>query len=250
MDLYPAIDVRAGHAVRLLQGDYARETVYDADPVAVARRFAAAGTSWIHVVDLDAARDGSDANLDVIAAICRAVPECKVQTGGGVRSARAARARLDAGAARVVIGSAAVERPELVGELAAERPGAIAVGLDVHGREVRVHGWTEGTGIDVVAALDAITGAGATAGIGALVVTQIAVDGLLAGPDAALYESLLAATDIPLLASGGVASSADLVTLSGLRAGGRALHGAIVGKAIYEGRLSVEEGIAACSPVG
>ncbi len=247
MELFPAIDLRGGQAVRLVQGDYARETVYDADPVAVALRFAAAGAHWIHVVDLDAARDGGDANLEVITAVCRAVPQCRVQTSGGVRDAMAARRRLDAGAARVVIGSAAIERPELVHELAAERPGAVAVGLDVHGRTVRVHGWTTDTGIDIAEAVERII---PEAGVGAVVATQIAVDGLLAGPDIGLYEWLLGATDVPVVASGGVASADDLATLARLRVNGRRLAGAIVGRAIYEGRVSVEDGIAACSPVG
>ena len=247
MELYPAIDLRGGRAVRLVQGDYARETVYDDDPVSVARRFADAGTRWIHVVDLDAARDGGELNLGVIAAICRAVPECRVQTGGGVRNVEAARARLEAGAARVVIGSAAVERPELVAELAQQHRDAVAVGIDVHGRTVRVHGWATDTGLDIADALDRVL---PPEGIGALVVTQIAVDGLLTGPDVALYEWLLDATAVPLIASGGVASPDDLARLAMLRAGERALEGAIVGKAIYEGRVTVEEGIAACLPVG
>jgi phosphoribosylformimino-5-aminoimidazole carboxamide ribotide isomerase len=247
MELFPAIDLRGGRAVRLVQGDYSRETVYDADPVSVAKRFAAAGTRWIHVVDLDSARDGGDANLEVIAAICRGVPECKVQTGGGVRDAAAARARIDAGAARVVVGSAAVANPSLVATLVdGFGADAVALGLDVQGRSVRVHGWTEDSGLDLADALERLVPA---QGVGALVVTQIAVDGLLAGPDVALYEWLLGATTVPVIASGGVASVDDIVTLAALHASGRGLVGAIVGKAIYEGRVSVEEGVAACSPV-
>ncbi|HEY3830919.1 MAG TPA: 1-(5-phosphoribosyl)-5-[(5-phosphoribosylamino)methylideneamino]imidazole-4-carboxamide isomerase [Acidimicrobiia bacterium] len=247
MEMYPAIDVRGGRAVRLVQGDYARETVYDDDPVSVARRFADAGARWIHVVDLDAARDGGDANLGVIAAICNAVPQCRVQTGGGVRDAAAARARLDAGAARVVIGSAAIERPQLVAELAQQHREGVALGLDVHGRTVRVHGWATDTGLDIADALARVL---PPEGVGALVVTQIAVDGLLTGPDVSLYEWLLDATAVPVIASGGVASSDDLMQLATLRTRERTLAGAIVGKAIYEGRVTVEEGIAACSPVG
>ncbi len=246
MELYPAIDLRAGRAVRLVQGDYAQETVYDADPAAVARRFADAGAQWIHVVDLDAARDGGDKNLAVIAAICRAVPECHVQTGGGVRTVDAARARLDVGVRRVVVGSAAVERPELVADLVAQHPDAVAVGLDVRGRSIRVHGWTHDTGIDIIDALDRVC----VPGVAALVVTQIAVDGLLTGPDVTLYETLLSHTTVPLIASGGVGSADDLVQLANVVVGTRTLTGAIVGKAIYEGRITVEEGIAACSPVG
>jgi phosphoribosylformimino-5-aminoimidazole carboxamide ribotide isomerase len=246
MELFPAIDLRGGHAVRLVQGDYSQETVYDADPVAVAQRFADAGVHWIHVVDLDAARDGSDANLDVVAAICRGVPQCRVQTGGGVRDLEAARARLDAGAARVVIGSAAVEHPDFVAELAHDAPETVAIGLDVRDRTVRVHGWATDTGLDIIDALARVVPAN---GVGALIVTQIAVDGMLTGPDVALYELLLGATTVPVIASGGVGTAADIAALAALHVDGRALTGAIVGKAIYEGRVTVEEGIAACLPV-
>src|SRR6185295_18659724 len=129
VELYPAIDLRGGQAVRLLKGDYAAETVYSDDPVAVARSFETAGARWIHVVDLDAARSGEAGNLEFVAAIARSVG-CDVETGGGVRSVEAAERLLDAGVARVVIGTAAVERPELVTELAARYPGRVAVGLD------------------------------------------------------------------------------------------------------------------------
>lgn len=244
MHLYPAIDLRGGRVVRLQQGDYDRQTTYGDDPPAVAASFAAAGAQWIHVVDLDAARDGGNANLEVIASICAAVPQCRVQTGGGVRDADAARRRLDVGVARVVIGSAAVERPELVAELAAEHPGAVTVGLDVRGREIKTHGWTHGAGI----ALDTLVHEFAAAGAASFVVTQIEVDGLLSGPDVALYEELLASTAVPVVASGGVGTLADIVALGALHGpDGRTLDGVITGKALYEGRFGVEEAIAACS---
>src|SRR6478735_11653925 len=137
MELFPAIDLRAGRCVRLTQGDFAAETVYDDDPVAVARAFAAAGAPWIHVVDLDAARTGEPANLAVVERIAEAVP-CAVQVGGGVRSAEAAEALLLAGATRVVVGTAAVERPELVDALCERHPGRIAGGIDARGRDVAV----------------------------------------------------------------------------------------------------------------
>ena len=137
MELYPAIDLRAGRCVRLQRGDFAAETVYDDDPVAVARAFAAAGAPWIHVVDLDAARTGEPANLAVVEHIAESVP-CAVQVGGGVRSAAAADALFLAGATRVVVGTAAVETPELVDDLCRRHPGAVAVGLDARGREVAV----------------------------------------------------------------------------------------------------------------
>src|SRR6185295_14784307 len=165
--LYPAIDVRAGRAVRLHQGDFAAETVYDDDPVAVARAFALAGAQWIHVVDLDAARTGEPANLAVIERIARAV-DCHVQCGGGVRSVAAADALLLAGAARVVVGTAAVENPALVDELCARHPGQIAVGLDARGREVAVRGWVEGSGADLVELATRFE----ASGVAALIVTE------------------------------------------------------------------------------
>ena len=242
-DLYPAIDLRGGNVVRLRQGDYAQETQYSEDPAAVARGFAEAGARWIHVVDLDAARDGGNANLTSIEAICAAAPQCQVQTGGGVRSVAAASDRLACGVARVIIGSAAVEHPELVGDLATAHPGAVVVGLDVRGREVSTHGWTKGAGRDVFELVDDFRSAGASA----FVVTQIDVDGLLTGSDVGLYQELLAVTDVALIASGGVGTIDDLIALREMKVDGRSLAGVIAGKALYEGRFSVAEGIAACS---
>src|SRR5258708_1441071 len=144
MQLFPSIDVLGGRVVRLLRGDYDAEPVYAAAPVAAARRFADAGASWIHVVDLDAARDGGDANLGAIEAICANVP-ARVQSGGGVRSIEDASERFAAGVHRVGMGSAAVESPDLVGELTAMHPGRVAVGLDARVREGAVHGWTDET---------------------------------------------------------------------------------------------------------
>lgn len=244
-ELFPAIDLRGGNVVRLRQGDYAQETAYSTDPVAVAMSFRDAGATWIHIVDLDSARDGGAANLPVIARVAAAVPECKVQTGGGVRSLDDARARLDAGVHRVVIGSAAVDRPELVGELAAIEPAAVVVGLDVRGREVSTHGWTKGAGVDVFELVRRFEREGAAA----FVVTQIDVDGMLSGSDVALYAELLEATAVDVVASGGVGTIADVRALADLTVSGRSLAGVITGKAIYEGRFTVEEGIAACLPV-
>jgi len=240
LELYPAIDLRGGRCVRLRQGDYAAETVYDDDPVAVARRFAAAGTRWIHVVDLDAARTGEAANLTVVEAICAAVP-CRVQAGGGVRSAEAAGALLGSGVARVVIGTAAVESPELVDDLCVMHPGQVAVGLDARGRAVAVRGWKEAAGADLVE----LAGRFDAAGVAALIVTEIGRDGMLEGPDVDQLAAVLAATGLPIVASGGVASITDLIRLRDLRAGGRSLAGAIVGTALYEGRFTLEEALAA-----
>jgi phosphoribosylformimino-5-aminoimidazole carboxamide ribotide isomerase len=243
LTLYPAIDVRAGRAVRLTRGDFAEETVYADDPVAVARSFAGAGAHWIHVVDLDAARTGQPANLAVVEAIAAAVP-CLVQAGGGVRSLEAAGALLLAGAARVVVGTAAVERPALVEDLCTAHPGRIAVGLDARGRELAVEGWTEATGRDLV---DLARELGSL-GVAALIVTEISRDGTMAGPDRDQLTAVLGATTIPVIASGGVGSLADLTALRKLEADGRQLAGAIVGRALYEGRFTLGEALAAVAP--
>ena len=240
MELYPAIDLRAGRCVRLQQGDFAAETVYDDDPVAVARAFAAAGAPWIHVVDLDAARTGEPANLAVVENIAESVP-CAVQVGGGVRSAAAADALFLAGATRVVVGTAAVETPELVDDLCRRHPGAVAVGLDARGREVAVRGWTEGSGIDLVELALRFE----DSGVGALVVTEIGRDGTMVGPDVDQLAAVLAATGVPVVASGGVGDLADLLALAAVEVEGRELAGAIVGRAIYEGRFTVTEALEA-----
>jgi phosphoribosylformimino-5-aminoimidazole carboxamide ribotide isomerase len=243
MDLFPSIDVLGGQVVRLLRGDYDAETVYGDDPVAVAREFADQGAKWIHVVDLDSARDGGDANLGVIEAICANV-SARVQTGGGVRTVEDASARFGAGAHRVVIGSAAVERPEVVDELATLHPGQVAVGLDARARDVAIHGWRSETGLDLIALAQQF---GEIPGVGALVVTGIDVDGTLGGPDVEQLGAVLAAVETPLIASGGVGSLTDLQALASLSLEGKRFAGAIVGRAIYEGRFTVKEGIAACS---
>jgi phosphoribosylformimino-5-aminoimidazole carboxamide ribotide isomerase len=237
MDLYPSIDVREGAVVRLLRGDYSLQTTYHDDPVGVARRFEAAGARWIHVVDLDAARSGGNPNLSVIEAICANV-KALVQTGGGVRTVIDASDRLAAGVARVVVGSAAVEHPEVVDELATLHPGQVAVGLDARGRDVAIHGWTESTGLDLVTLAQRF----ARPGVAAIISTDIGRDGTLEGPDPGAYRDLLDAVDVPVIASGGVGTLDDLRRLD------RRLAGVIVGRAIYEGRFTVEEGIAACSP--
>ena len=239
-DLYPSIDVRGGQCVRLRQGDFEAETVYDDDPVQVARDFAAAGARWLHVVDLDAARTGEPANLTIVETICATVPS-RVQVGGGIRSAEVAGEFLAAGAARVVIGTSAIERPELVDELTTMHPGQIAVGLDARGREVAVRGWTQGTGVDLVERARELAESGASA----LVVTEIGRDGTMAGPDLDQLRAVLEATGLPVIASGGVGTLDDLGALQRLHAGGRTLAGAIVGRAIYEGRFRLEDALAA-----
>ncbi|HEX5265637.1 MAG TPA: 1-(5-phosphoribosyl)-5-[(5-phosphoribosylamino)methylideneamino]imidazole-4-carboxamide isomerase [Acidimicrobiales bacterium] len=242
MDLYPAIDLRGGRCVRLAQGDFSRETVYRDDPVAVARSFAAAGAPWIHVVDLDAALTGTAVNADVIGAVARSV-DVPVQAGGGVRSEEAAASLLAAGVSRVVVGTAALSEPGLVRRLTGAHPGAVAVGLDHKRGEVVVRGWTEGSGRDLLAVVAELEDAGAVA----FVVTDVERDGMLEGPDRPGLATVLGATTVDVIASGGVSGADDVRALAGLEAGGRRLSGVIVGRALYEGRLTVEEGVAACA---
>ncbi|HVX17031.1 MAG TPA: 1-(5-phosphoribosyl)-5-[(5-phosphoribosylamino)methylideneamino] imidazole-4-carboxamide isomerase [Acidimicrobiales bacterium] len=250
MDLYPAIDLRDGRCVRLYQGDFARETVYGDDPVAQARRFAAAGASWLHVVDLDAARTGDPRNRPVILDVATALSgtSASVEASGGVRDDAAATALLDGGVHRVVVGTAALDDPDWVRDLAARHPGRVAVGLDARrtatGWEVAVRGWVEGSGRDLFDA--AATFAGSA--VAALVVTEIGRDGTLAGPDVDGLARVLDATDLPVVASGGVGTLADLQTLDSLEVDGRRLAGAIVGRALYEGAFTIDEALAAVAP--
>lgn len=247
MELYPAIDLRGGRCVRLRQGDYADETVYGDDPVAVAAGFAEAGARWMHVVDLDAARTGQPVNREAIAAIVAAVGPAgvRVQAGGGVRSRASASALWDAGVARVVVGTAAVSDPSLVASLAATRPDGVAVGLDTRDGEVAVRGWVEGSGLRVDEVMARLDGTG----VAAVILTDIGRDGMLAGPDLAGLTAALGTVPagVDVIASGGIASLADLAALAAVEAVGRRLAGAIVGKALYEGRFSVAEGVAACA---
>jgi phosphoribosylformimino-5-aminoimidazole carboxamide ribotide isomerase len=239
MELYPAIDLLGGRCVRLYQGDYERETVYGDDPVGQARSFEAAGADWIHVVDLDAARTGEPVNRDVVAAIAAGV-DVPVQSGGGVRDEVAARALFDAGVARVVVGTAALEDPDFVRRLAVSHP--VAVGLDARGRDVAVRGWTEGSGADLIELASAFE----NAGVAALVVTEISRDGTLDGPDVVGLTDVLAATSIPVIASGGVGTLDDLRALGRLESAGRRLSGVIAGRALYEGRFSVTDAVEVC----
>jgi len=232
IDLYPAIDLLGGRVVRLRQGDYDDETVYGNDPVAVARDFAAAGSPWIHVVDLDAAKSGDPINRPVVAAVAEAVRGVSnVQTGGGVRSVDDARQLADAGVARVVMGSAAVSNPELVA--AASEIVPVAVGLDHRNGEVSVHGWTQGSGLRLDAAYELFP----TAAV--FVITDIGRDGMLEGPDVAGLTRSAQLAGAPVIASGGVSSLADITLLAQIEG----LGGVITGKAVYEGRFTVPEAL-------
>jgi phosphoribosylformimino-5-aminoimidazole carboxamide ribotide isomerase len=240
MELFPAVDLHDRGAVRLVQGDFGRVRAYG-DPVSLARSYVAGGAPWLHVVDLDAARTGRPVNRDIVLEIAGAV-DVRVQAGGGVRSAEDARALLDHGVERVVLGTAALESPDLVVSLAGRYPGRIAVGLDHRRSELAVRGWEEPGGTTLGGALEGLAGLD----LGAVVVTAIDRDGMLAGPDLTGLRDALDRSTHPVVASGGVRSPADLEALAALEAGGRRLAGAIVGTALVEGAMSVEEAIAAC----
>ena len=240
MELFPAIDLRDGRCVRLAQGDFGRETVYGADPVERARAFEAAGARWAHVVDLDAARTGVATNRPVIADIAAAVG-IPVQAGGGVRMAEDVAELLDAGIARVMVGTAAVVHEGFLAGVAERWPGKVGAAVDHFNGEVRVRGWEEGSGRDVATVVQNLAAAGAAV----VMVTEISRDGLMVGPDLGGYRLLLEKCEVPLIASGGVGSLDDLRRLARLQAGGRHLAGVIVGRAIYEGRFTVPEAVAA-----
>lgn len=232
--MYPAIDLRGQRVVRLRQGDYADETVYGHDAVQVASSFVEQGARWIHIVDLDAARTGQAVNRGVIADVARAVSHrARLQVGGGVRSVDDARELRDAGVDRVVMGSAAVENPGLVEEVARIAP--VAVGLDHRNGVVATHGWTEASTLSVDDALVLFPGASA------FIITDIARDGMLQGPDLDGLRAAVGAAHVPVIASGGVGSLDDLRALSRIEG----LAGVITGKALYEGRFSVADAVRA-----
>jgi len=232
VDLYPAIDLRGGKVVRLAQGDYARETVYGDDPVAIARSFVEAGALWVHIVDLDAARTGEAVNRPIIARVAADLAgHANLQTGGGVRCVADAEELARAGVSRVVMGSAAMADRELV--VAVSRVVDVAVGLDHRRGEVAVHGWTKSSGVNLVEALGWFPTARA------FVITDIARDGMLDGPDLEGLAMAVSSTPIPVIASGGVSSIDDVLALSRIDG----LGGVITGRALYEGRFSVREAV-------
>ncbi len=237
MELYPAIDLRHGRCVRLYQGDFEKETVYGTDPIAVAERFVAAGARWLHVVDLDAAR-GDGNNADTVLTIARAV-RARVQAGGGVRDDTLLRADVD----RVVLGSLAVTNRAYARQLIAENPRRVAIGLDHRDGELQIRGWEEKGDVQLLEAVRWPEFAHAAA----FIVTDIGLDGTLAGPDLDDLASVVEATEVDVIASGGVSSLSDVEALTSLEAGGRRLAGVIVGKALYEGNFTVEEAIAVCA---
>ena len=239
MILYPAIDILDAKAVRLQQGEYDRETFYDDDPVDAAKRWADGGAEFIHVVDLDGAKAGDIENLATIERITAAV-DCGIEVGGGLRSTEAVGLILEAGAARVVIGTAALRDPEFLAEVI-ETHGAsrVVVSVDARGGKVSLAGWTESSGVDVADAVTDLSGRG----VERFLFTPIEVDGMMTGPNLPELSRVAAATEASVIASGGVGTLGHLRQLAAEAPDN--VEGVIVGKALYEGRFTIPEALEA-----
>jgi phosphoribosylformimino-5-aminoimidazole carboxamide ribotide isomerase len=238
MILFPAIDLKDGQCVRLVRGDMTQATVFNDDPAAQAEIFARQGFQWLHVVDLDGAFQGKPANAASVGAILERVPDMKVQLGGGIRDMKTVDSWLRRGVTRVIIGTAAVRDPEFVREAARRHPGRIAVGIDARDGRVAVEGWarmSEMTAEDLARVV-------AEAGVAAIVYTDISRDGVLKGLNVEATLRLARAVSIPVIASGGLASIADVERL--LAPDCAILEGAISGRALYDGRLDPKEAMA------
>lgn len=239
MNLFPAIDLVGGKAVRLIRGDYQQMTVYSDDPVAVAKEFCAAGASYLHVVDLEGARDGNTPNLETVKALIRE-SGLAVEVGGGIRSMETVKTYIDAGAARVIIGTAAVTDPAFLDAALAAYGDRIAVGVDIKDGVVAIKGWREVSTIDCFTFCQTLT----EKGVSCVICTDISKDGLLAGTNLELYAELSRRFPIRFTASGGVTTVEDVKRLSEL-----GLYGAILGKALYTGALDLREALIASGEV-
>ena len=235
MTIYPAIDIKGGRCVRLLQGRADQETVYGENPAAVAAEFRAAGSAWVHVVDLDGAFAGEPQNLAAVQAIVAL--GMKVQLGGGLRTRASVERALGFGVSRVVIGTRAAESEAFVGELVQSFGAAIAVGIDAKDGKVAVKGWVDTSNLgalDLARRMDAL-------GVRTLIHTDIGTDGMLTGPNFPAQEAMLAAGRFGVIASGGVSRREDIVRLAELARCHANLDGVIVGKALYEKRVSLPD---------
>ena len=240
--VFPAVDISDGRCVRLLQGRFGSETVYSDDPVKVALGFSSAGARWLHIVDLDGAKTGHPANRDLVLEVVRRA-SCPVQAGGGMRSLDDVEEVLAAGANRAILGTIALEDPEEMAR-ACERYGErIGVSLDARSGELAAHGWTVGSGVPVDEAVKRFT----DAGVSLFVYTDVTRDGTMTGPDVEGLQRVTALTDVPVVASGGVATLDDVRTVAEMHRSG--IAGVVVGRALYEGKFTVGEAILAADDV-
>jgi phosphoribosylformimino-5-aminoimidazole carboxamide ribotide isomerase len=235
MQIYPAIDIKGGRCVRLTQGRSDQETVYAEDPAVVAAAFQAAGSVWVHVVDLDGAFAGAPRNLAVVERIVAL--GLRVQCGGGLRTRATVEQMLGCGVSRVVVGTRAAESEAFVGELVQAFGNRIAVGIDARDGRVAVKGWIDTTGTGAVALGRRMDGIG----VQTLIHTDISTDGMLAGPNFTAQEAMLEAVRCRVIASGGVSSLADVARLAEIKKRRPNLDGVIIGKALYEGRVDLKE---------
>jgi phosphoribosylformimino-5-aminoimidazole carboxamide ribotide isomerase len=237
MILYPAIDLKDGKAVRLLRGEMEKATVFNDDPAAQARAFVEAGAEWLHLVDLNGAFAGRPVNAGAVEAILAACPGIPAQLGGGIRDMATIERWLGAGLARVILGTVAVEEPHLVREAARAFPGKVAVGIDARAGRVATRGWAEETEVEATDLARRFE----DAGVAAIIYTDIDRDGAMGGPNVAATAALARAVSVPVIASGGVSSLADLVALRDTGV----IAGAISGRALYDGKLDLKEALAA-----
>lgn len=234
MDVIPAIDILGGRCVRLYQGNYAHSEVVAEDPLAQAQRWVEQGATRLHLVDLDGAKIGEPTNLEMIRRIAQTVP-VPVQVGGGIRSRATVETLLLVGVDRVILGTVAVEHPELVQTLCHQYPGQIVVGIDAKEGQVAIRGWIESTPVRATDLVKQVCDQGASA----IIYTDIQRDGTLQGPNLEQLRQVASAASVPVIASGGISSLTDLLSLLGLATYG--VTGAIVGKALYSGALSLPE---------
>ena len=231
MIIYPAIDLKGGACVRLVRGEMATATVFNTDPAAQARRFVDLDFAWLHVVDLDGSFAGESRNGEAVRMIRRAVPEIRMQLGGGIRDRAAIDRWLDLGIDRVALGTAALRDPDLVRRAAADYPGRILVDIGVRDGKVAVQGWGETTSVAPIDAAREFAGSG----VAAIVYTDVGRDGALGGIDAAAIAGFARQVGLPVVASGGISSLADIAALVSQQGDG--IVGAICGRAFYDGRL-------------
>lgn len=235
MQIWPAIDLRGGNCVRLLQGDYRRETVFGTDPAAMARRWVSEGAKCLHLVDLDGARDGRSVNREAVAAIVQAV-DVPCELGGGIRDEATIRDLLSLGLSRLVIGTKALKEPEWFGDMCRQFPSQLAVGIDARNGRVATEGWLEVSQIAATELARALAGEP----IAAIIYTDIAKDGMLSGPNLEAMAEMQRAVPVPVIASGGVTTVDDVRQLARL-----GLAGCIIGRAFYEGTLTLADAITA-----
>jgi phosphoribosylformimino-5-aminoimidazole carboxamide ribotide isomerase len=239
MQIWPAIDLRGAKCVRLQQGDYSRETVFGDDPAEMARRWVAQGAECLHLVDLDGARDGTAANKEAVTAILDAV-DIPCELGGGVRSGQTIQEWLDAGITRLVIGTKALKEPEWFRKMCQQYPHRLVLGIDARNGRVATDGWLDTS--DLAATEMAVQFASEP--IAAIVYTDIATDGMMAGPNLDAMREMNEAVDIPVVASGGVTSADDVQQLARL-----GMAGCIIGRSLYEGRLTIADAVNAANKV-